>query len=270
MRPVHERRVYVFGGSSGIGLAIAARFAREGAHVLIAARRLEPLARALARLEAARRHDTQRLATLSLDVSDAAAVARELGRVVASFGAPDGVVNAAGLATPRVFEEVSSEQFDRTLQVNLYGTRHTLAALLPHMKGPGARVVNVSSIAGLIGVFGYTDYSASKFAVVGFSEALRAELRPRGIRVSVLCPPDSDTPGFAEELKTRPAETSAIAGNVHLMSPEAVADALLSGMRRGRFLIIPGLDGRLSVLAKRLAPGLVSWVMDRAVARARR
>ena len=122
-----------------------------------------------------------------------------------------------------------------------------------------------ASLAGLIGVFGYTDYSASKFALVGFSEALRSELKAYNITVSVLCPPDTDTPGLAIENRTKPEETRAIAAAAKVMSPDAVADALIRGMARRTFLIIPGVDGRLSVLAKRLFPGVVERIMDRTV-----
>ena len=98
----------------------------------------------------------------------------------------------------------------------------------------GSHVINVSSIGGFIGVFGFTAYSASKFGLIGLSEALRGELKPRGIAVSVLCPPDTDTPGMARENKTKPDETHAISGNVKLMSAENVAKALFSYDKQGR------------------------------------
>jgi len=155
--------------------------------------------------------------------------------------------------------------------VNLHGCWNTVQALLPHMKAQGrGYIVNTSSVAGLIGVYGYTDYCASKFALVGFSEALRSELKPHGIIVSVLCPPDTDTPGFKTENQTKPEETRAISAATKVLSPAAVADDLLRGMACGRFLIIPGLDSRLTVLVKRLAPGVVYRIMDRAVANLRR
>jgi len=152
--------------------------------------------------------------------------------------------------------------------VNLHGCWNTIQALLPHMKAKGrGYIVNTSSVAGLIGVFGYTDYCASKFALIGFSEALRGELKPHGITVSVLCPPDTDTPGFETENLTKPEETRAISAQSKILPPDAIADALLRGMARSTFLIIPGRDGQLGVLAQRLVPGVVRWVMDRTVAK---
>ena len=120
-------------------------------------------------------------------------------------------------------------------------------------------------MAGLIGVFGYTDYSASKFAIIGFSEALRSELKQYGITVSVLCPPDTDTPGLDEENKTKPEETKAISASAGLMQPDEVARALIKGMQKEKFLIIPGLDGKSTFMAKRLFPRLVEFIMDRQI-----
>jgi len=263
-------QVYVVGGSLGIGLAVAQRMAALGADVTLFARRREPLEQAAEAVRAACRRPSQSVAWRQLDVADHDQVAATMQTLVAERGAPDVLINCAGRAYPRRFEEVTYAQLAETMLVNLHGCWSTIQALLPHMKGRRrGYIVNTSSVAGLIGVFGYTDYCASKFALVGFSEALRGELKPHGITVSVLCPPDTDTPGFKTENLTKPAETRAISATTKVLSAEAVADALLRGMARGTFLIIPGLDSRMGVLAKRLVPGVVYWVMDRAVAKVR-
>jgi len=194
-----------------------------------------------------------------------------LGELIAAHGPPDVLLNCAGRAYPKRFEEITPEAFADTMQTNLHGCWHTASAVVPAMKTVGrGYIVNTASLAGLMGVFGYTDYCASKFAVVGFSEALRSELKPYGIMVSVLCPPDVDTPGFAVENTTKPPETVAISAGAKVMTPDEVADALLAGMARRAPLIIPGRDARMSALAKRLVPGVVERAMDRAIARVRR
>jgi 3-dehydrosphinganine reductase len=259
-----DKLVYIPGGSLGIGLAIARRVAALGAHVTLFARRKEPLDQAVAAVSAARRRPTQRVAAWQLDVADHLQVAQVMAQAVAELGAPDVLINCAGRAYPRRFEDISYEQFDDTLRVNLHGCWNTVHTLLPHMKPRGGYIVNTASIAGLIGVFGYTDYCASKFGLVGFSEALRSEVKPYNIRVSVLCPPDTDTPGFETENQTKPEETRAIS-TARVMTADAVADALLRGMARRSLLIIPGVDGRLGVLAKRLFPGVVQRIMDRTI-----
>ncbi|MGD0947746.1 MAG: SDR family oxidoreductase [Candidatus Binatia bacterium] len=263
-------QVYVVGGSLGIGLAVAQRVAALGADVTIFARRREPLERAADAVRTACRRPSQSVAWRQLDVADHDQVVATMQTLVAERGAPDVLINCAGRAYPHRFEDITYAQFAETMVVNLHGCWNTIQALLPHMKPKGrGYIVNTSSVAGLIGVFGYTDYCASKFALVGFSEALRGELKPHGITVSVLCPPDTDTPGFKTENLTKPEETRAISATTKVLSAGAVADALLRGMARERFLIIPGLDSRMSVLAKRFVPGVVYWAMDRAVAKVR-
>ena len=261
------RVVYVVGGSMGIGLAAARQFAARGAHVLVFARRREPLQEAILDIGGCRRSDSQRVEPRVLDVCEADSVSTVMNESVSSFGPPDVLFNCAGAAWPGYFEEITHEQLSHTMQLNLHGSWHTVQALLPHMKQRAGTIVNTSSVAGLIGVFGYTDYCAAKFAVIGFSEALRSELKRYGIRVFVLCPPDTDTPGLAAEDESKPPETTAVAAAARLMTAEAVANELLRGMERRRLLIIPGIDGRFAALAKRLFPGLVEWVTDRAIAR---
>jgi 3-dehydrosphinganine reductase len=256
---------FIPGGSTGIGLAIAKRLAARGADVALFARRAAPLEAAAEAVRRVRKRDSQRVVWRQLDVADAQHVKDVFGAAVEELGAPDVLINCAGRAIPDYFERVSLSQLEESMRVNFYGCWHAVSALLPHLRGRHAYIVNVSSLAGLIGVFGYTDYAASKFAVVGFSEALRSELAPLGITVSVLCPPDTRTPGFERENATKPAETHAVSAGASILSADAVADALLAGMARRRFIIIPGRAGRFGYLIKRLFPRLVDWVMDRQI-----
>jgi 3-dehydrosphinganine reductase len=264
------KQVYVVGGSLGIGLSIARRVSFLGSHVTIFARRKEPLDQAVEAVSAGRKHSSQRVVARQLDVRDAPQVAQMMNQTVADLGPPDVLINCAGRAYPRRFEDISYEQFADTLRVNLHGCWNTVQALLPHMKLQGGYIVNTASIAGLIGVFGYTDYCASKFGLVGFSEALRSELKAYKITVSVLCPPDTATPGLEIENQTKPEETRAISAGARVMTADAVADALIRGMARRAFLIIPGIEGRIGVLAKRLFPGMVERIMDRTIRRVAR
>jgi len=262
MKDFSGKIVYIVGGSSGIGLATAKALAAEGAHIIIFARRKGHLERAIKEIHGNKISNSQQFACRQMDVSNWDEVKAVMSRAVAEFGVPDVLINCAGRAYPRVFEEVTYEQFDETMKINFYGIWHTTSALVPYMKQNGGYIVNVSSIGGFIGLFGYTDYSASKFAIIGFSEALRSELKRYGIRVSVLCPPDTNTPGFHEENKTKPEETEAISADAKLRQPEEVAYALLKGMRKEEKYIIPGFDGRVIFLLKRLFPGLVEFVID--------
>lgn len=264
------RNVYISGGSSGIGLACAKMFAGLGANIFIFARRVDVLEQAVTEIESCRISADQNLSWRSIDVTDREEVTSGLSQAVTTFGIPHIVIASAGLAYPDYFEKIPFEKFDLTVKTNLYGIWNVLACLIPHMKTSGGHIVNVSSIAGFMGVFGYTAYCSTKFAVMGFSEALRSEMKPHGIRVSVLCPPDTDTPCLVQENLTKPAETRALGESAGLMSADAVAQAMLRGMEKGSFLILPGMEGTFIHMAKSLLPGLVNAVMDFIVARARR
>ncbi len=137
MKDFKDKIVYVVGGSSGIGLAAAELFAAKGAHVCIFARNEERLEAACVVVGGRAAGKRQRIASYSVDVANNRQVEKIMAHAVKEFGAPDVLLNAAGQATPRKFEEVTYEQFDETMHINLYGTRNTVAALLPAMKARG-------------------------------------------------------------------------------------------------------------------------------------
>ncbi len=259
-----NKKVFIVGGSSGIGLAAAQLLTLHGADVCIFARRENLLQQAHEQLQNSRL-DQQKVSYRCLDVVDEADVIEKFSCAAEELGSPDILINCAGAAYPDYFENISAEQFENTLRLNVLGVRNVSSAVLPYMKKTGGHIINTSSIAGFIGVFGYTDYSASKFAIVGFSEALRQEVSQHGVSVSVLYPPDTLTAGFAEEEKTKPKETRAISGNAKLLTPEQVALALIKKIPKQKFHIIPTFDGQLSHLLKRWSPGLVNWFMERSI-----
>ncbi len=257
--------VFLVGGTSGIGLAIAKQLSTAGAHIMLLARTQAKLQQTQETLKKLAKNDKQTIDYRCLDVSDHQATQTLMDELVSSFGVPNVLINCAGRAIPEHVENISYQQFDDTMKINLYGCRNTVSALLPHMKKNGGLIVNTSSLAGVIGVFGYSDYCASKFALIGYSEALRSEVKKYNIKVAVLCPPDTDTPGFEIENLTKPAETQAISQSASLLSSEQVAMAFFKGLRKNKMLIVPGMAGKFNVLMKRLLPGLVEWVMDREI-----
>jgi short-subunit dehydrogenase len=268
MKDFAGKRVFIAGGSAGIGLACARLFSQKGAEVHLFARNKARLLTARDEVAACCADFSRCFDCAPLDVTDAAGVKAVMDEMVAKYGPPDILLNCAGQARPRRFEEISPDQALNTMNINFAGTWNTVAALWPAMKKNGGWIVNTASVAGFMGIFGYTDYCASKFAVIGFSEALKSEGEAFGIRVSVLCPPDTDTPGLAEENLTKPPETRAISSTAKLMSADEVARALLAGIKKGHFYIIPGFDGKLAVMVKRHAPWLLEAIMRRAMKRA--
>ncbi|MBN4059134.1 SDR family oxidoreductase [Endomicrobium sp. AH-315-J14] len=257
-----NKHVLVTGGSSGIGLALARQLVGLDASVTLVARRMGPLEEAKETLGRLRRGAQVHL--LSLDVSDEAAVLETIGAHLSEHRL-DMLINNAGIARPGRFLESASEDHREQMDINYFGQVNMCRAVLPHLiDNGGGHVTNVGSLLSVMGIYGYTAYAASKFAIQGFSECLRAELKPSRVQVSVLLPPDTDTPQHAAELALLPDETKAIAGSVKMLTAETVADTCLRGMAAGRFEIVPGLDGRVSVLAQRLVPGVVRWYCDSA------
>ena len=265
MKDFKDKIVYITGGSSGIGLATAKLMATRGAGVIILSRRQQVLDEALKQIQSCGVSAEQKFAGRSMDVSKRDSVESVLSSALAEFGVPDVLINCAGRAYPRYFMDITYQQFDDTMKTNLYGIWNTCSVLVPHMKVKGGVIVNVSSMVGFLGVFGYCDYAASKFAIVGFSESLKSELKKYNISVQVLCPPDTDTPGFATENLTKPAETKAISASAKLMSSDAVAKELIEGIRKNTFMIIPGFDGKLTYFLKRHMPFIIDMVMDSSI-----
>lgn len=259
----------VTGGSSGIGLAAARLLARRGLHVWLAARRPQVLAQALAEVEAERCDSGQRFGVSVADLSDWQQTGTMAEEVQAAVGVPDLLINSAGVTRPGYFQELPLEVFRQMMEINYFGTLHAIRAFLPGMlrRGTGY-LVNISSVAGFLGVFGYSAYGASKFAVRGLSDVLRAELKPLGIGVSVVFPPDTDTPQLAYEAPYKPAETKALSANSAVLSAEAVAREILTGVERGHYLICPGFDSkflyRLNNLLGQAAYPLMDWFIARA------
>jgi 3-dehydrosphinganine reductase len=270
MKDYSAKTAYITGGSSGIGLAIARELMTRGATVVLIARNHERLESARENLQSLTSNEHQTVHLVSVDVSKMDQVRDTLSKTAETYGAPDILVNSAGIGYSNYFERSPYEKFMDIININLIGTWNSIAVLEPYMREKGGAIVNISSIAGFLGIFGTTAYSASKFGVIGLSEALRGELKRYGISVSVLCPPDTDTPQLAEENKTKPAETKALSGKAKPMSAEAVARACIRGMEKGKFMIIPGSSGKMIYLEKRLFPSMVNWRIDIIIQRAQR
>jgi 3-dehydrosphinganine reductase len=255
-----RKTVLVTGGSSGIGLAFAREVVEEGAEVILVARRQQVLDEAKASVLA--RSPRAVVETLALDVSSEQDVSERLGALVKDRPV-DVLVNNAGVVLPGRFLELPADEFRKMMDINYFGAVHTCRAVLPSMVARrSGHVLNVSSLAGVIGIYGYTAYAASKFALMGFSQALRAEMWPHGVGISVCMPPDTDTPQLAFENQYKPKETRAIAGNVKTLSADQVARAMARGIEARAFEIYPDLGSRFSALANGIVPGVVRWVCD--------
>ena len=177
---------------------------------------------------------------MQLDVTDASACSR----AAASLLDVDVLINCAGTSLPGVLENLSIQDIDQTIQLNLLGSIYLTRSILPQMKARRkGKIILVSSQAGQAGLYGYTAYSASKFGIRGFAEALAMECAPFNISVSVSYPPDTDTPCLAKENLRKPEITKLISASSGLMTADAVAEKLISGACAGQFNISMNMDG---------------------------
>lgn len=259
----HHQLALITGGSSGIGFALARRLLQDGTSVCLLARDKGKLDSAKTKLEDQLSSNDKFIDTLSCDITDFQTLSQSLEKWSNHRGTPDLVINSAGVTYPGYFQDLDLNIFRQMMDVNYFGTLHILKCMLPEMVQRGSgNVVNLSSQAGFVGVFGYSAYGASKYAVRGLSDVLRAEMKPLGIQVSVVFPPDTQTPQLDFEEPLKPPETKAIAGNAKVLSADHVAESILKGIRKGKYVIIPGLEGKLFYRLVGLLGNLTYPVMD--------
>lgn len=262
-----RKSVLITGGSSGIGLALANRLMELGANVYLLARRQDALLEAEAGLQIHRQNADQKTGILQADVADYQAITAGLQNFIDENGCPDILINSAGITHPAEFQDTSIDIYRSLMEVNYFGTVHTTQAVLPWMvERRSGHIINLCSSAGFVGVYGYSAYSGSKFAVRGYTDTIRAEVKPRGIRMSIVFPADVDTPQLAYETPIKPAVTREISRSARVMQPEAVAEYILRKAARGAYIIVPGFDNRMLYHLNNFLGPLAYPVMDSMVA----
>lgn len=257
----------ITGGSSGIGYALANQLVEAGASVILLARSQEKLDEAKTSLSSQLSQPDQLIHAIPADVTDVESLSMAIEDMAKTIGIPDFIFNCAGVALPGYVEQLKLEVFKWTMDIDYHGTVNVIKLLLPHLLQRGSgHIINFSSMAGVIGTFGYSAYSGAKFAVRGFSDVIRSELTPKNIRVSIVYPPDTDTPQLAFENQFKPYETRELAGSDKPISAAAVARETLKSVSRGKYAIVPGAEAKLLYF---LGTRLGNWVypvMDRLLA----
>ncbi len=263
MTDLAGKHVIVTGGSQGIGAAVAREAAALGAHVSL-----------IARGEKALRSTAESIAPTArwsaCDVTDTEALTRAIRSLETDVGPCDVLVCCAGVALPGRFLDIPLQELEDQWRVNVWGAAAAVGSVAPGMAERGAgHLVLVSSTAGILGVPGYTGYAATKFAIRGFAESLRYELEPLGVTVTVLFPPDTQTPGFDAENLRKPPETAAISGNITPFAAKRVAEKLIHGIQRNQRSVT--VDATTSILRRfgGILEPAVHWSFLRTVRRVR-
>jgi len=263
------KSVLITGGSSGIGFALANALVQMDASVILLARDYENLKNAQASI--LEKYPKAKVKIISVDVTDAASLIILYDKYLRNHDTPDILINCAGVARPGYVEELPLDIYRWTMDIDYHGTVNMIKILLPGMLERGSgHIINISSIAGVVGIFGYTAYSGAKFAVKGFTDALRSEIRSKGIKVSIVYPPDTDTPQLHWENQYKPMETRAISGTAKPVSSKMVAETILKDAAKGKYTITPGVEAKVMYYASTRFSRWVRWLLDFIVAKSKK
>jgi len=262
-----RKNIVITGASQGIGAAICRQLAREGANISLIARNLRVIKTLVEELKA--NHPGGSFTGYSADVGDHKALKKVTKEILKKMPAIDGIISNAGMAYPKKFSDTTIEEFEDINRVKYLGAVYLVKELYPFLT-PGGFVSFTSSVAGYLGVFGYSSYVGPNFALVGLAETLMQEFVEKNIYVSVLCPPDTATPGYENEEKTKPLETKKLSGKVRLMSPGDVARVYVKKLKKGKFIILVNLDSRFVYVLKRLMPVYTVRIMTAMVKKIQR
>lgn len=250
---LQNKTVVITGASSGIGKATALEFARRGANLIIGARRSELLDEVASACRSTGVHCTSVVA----DVANR----EDCKRLIDAAGKVDVLVNNAGFAIFDSIEKASPNDLQQMMETNYFGTVWCTQAALPGMlERRDGVIVNVSSIAGLMGYAGMGGYCATKFAIVGFTEALRDEVIGRGVRVSLICPGTTETSFFTKAERGKMPGASRL---ILAIKPERVAKAICNSAEVGRYRHILPFAAALYMRLKEVSPRTAHFFMRR-------
>lgn len=264
-----DKSVMITGGSQGIGLAVAKEVARLGGSVCIIA--IGDIEEAKKEVNLLRISKSQFVEAILCDTTDPDRLEPLIREYIKRRCVPDYLFNFVGYAYPQYVENLVFDDFKRNMDVNYFGQLMPTLIILPYyMKDRrGGYITFTSSVLGYLGIMGYSTYSPTKHAIVGFAESLRHELKPFSIKISVLYPPDTRTPGFERENETKPLECAMISEKAKLLEPEEVAETFIKGVLSNKFQILPG-KAKLYWRLFRYFPGFVRMLMDRDYAKIRK
>lgn len=253
-----NKNVLISGGSEGIGKAVALEIARQGGNLFLLARNKEKLA--AAQKDILERYPDIQCFVYAAHVENPKEIQNSVKDMLKKLDSIDGVICNAGFARPGYFHELAWEDFENSIRVNYLGALAIAYHAYPHLP-QGGFVAFTSSVAGYMGIFGYSAYAPSKFALIGLAETLAQEFYAKKIQVSVLCPPDTATAGLEKENTQKPIETQALSDSAGVLDPQIVAQHFLKKLQKGKFLITVNFESWLFYRLHGIVPGIVKKVI---------
>ncbi|MEI1276756.1 SDR family oxidoreductase [Leptospira venezuelensis] len=244
--------IVITGGATGLGYAIAEALANEGARLTLLSRKVEKLE--FAAQELRRLHPNVDVAVRSLNVDDPIAARKVIEEIARRHGGIDVLFNNAGVMLEGRFDDLTPDDFTAVIKTNFLGAVNVARAVLPHLRASRGRLVNIASVAGLTGTFGFTAYGSAKHALVGFTDCLYYEMLDEGVKVHLVCPAEFETPMVAELDAYRTPENLRHTNAIPRTAIDTVVADTLKGLRKEKYLIIPGSHTRFVVRALRLFP----------------
>jgi 3-dehydrosphinganine reductase len=260
-----DKVIIITGGSSGIGLALANEFIMQQAQVVLIARDEVKLQTAKKLLEA---NPSAKVSIIAADVSDNASISAAINKTANTFGCIDLLINNAGIMTCGRFADQPVEDLEKCVFINYLGCVYASKAAWPWLKQSKGQLSFVSSVAGYVGLIGYSSYTPAKFAITGLAECLRMEGVADEIKVSVIYPPDTNTPMREYEVQHTLAECLALSKNIKAIQPEKVAKIYINGLQKNKFEIYCDLDSRFVRSLKNNLPGLFNYITIRIIKKA--
>jgi 3-dehydrosphinganine reductase len=269
-QPFKEKFAIIPGGSKGMGKAMAKLFVQLGGNVCLIARGMEALKQTQDECIKSKSEDSQFIEIISCDTTDMDKLKPLITDIINKHKVPDYLFNFVGFAYVQYLEKLTLDDFKRNMNINYYGQLIPTLILLPYfLESKNGYISFTSSAMGFMGFMGYATYSPSKYALFGLAEVLRHELLPYNIKVSILFPVDTDTPGFAEENKLKPPECAIISQSGTILTAEEVANTFIKGILEERFEILPG-EAAIQLKSMRENPDDIRGVLDSLYKRARR
>jgi 3-dehydrosphinganine reductase len=263
-----DKVVIITGGSSGIGYSLARLFACEGAKLYLIARDNEKLQRVVTRLKE-ETGQSNLILPITADVSDYSRITEVVSSIAQRSKSLDLLINNAGLMRCGKFDSIGIDDFLLSMQVNYMGAYYATRAAWKYLSNARGHVAFVGSVAGYIGLIGYSVYSPSKFAITGLAECLRMEGERDGVNVSIIYPGDTQTPLLEEEHRQALPETIAINKGVKIRTPDEVAAIFKQGIESRKFEIYCDAQSKFYRQLRTILPGLFFDAIDRTARKVR-